>query len=162
MIQTRRPHVVEVDAHRAAIERARLFLRDRVVPVLVALCFAAVGYMAVLRYEPGWVTFGLSCSALTIVFVTAVVRLNSIRPEDTTLSWQVRRVALIMVAGASVTVGIAPIMGPPDWPTWGEVALRWGFALTWITTPNMPPWWRFILFHEEFIERRRSLRGPPK
>jgi hypothetical protein len=31
-----------------------------------------------------------------------------------------------------------------DFPSWREVILRWGMALVWLTTPHMPPWWRYI------------------
>jgi hypothetical protein len=31
-----------------------------------------------------------------------------------------------------------------DYPSWREVMIRWGFALVWITTPHMPPWWRYV------------------
>jgi hypothetical protein len=50
-----------------------------------------------------------------------------------------------MLAGVS---SIAAILGPfsdvPLFPNWRGVLLSWGFAISWLTSPNMPPWWNTI------------------
>jgi hypothetical protein len=50
-----------------------------------------------------------------------------------------------MLAGVS---SIAAILGPfsdvPLFPNWRSVLLSWGFAISWLTSPNMPPWWNTI------------------
>lgn len=80
--------------------------------------------------------------ALVVTLITAVARLNDIDQEDTSKRWHVRRAGLSIVAASSAAMLFAPVMGVHM--SLGCVALAWGFALTWLTTPEMPPWWRWI------------------
>ena len=41
-------------------------------------------------------------------------------------------------------MGGAYVVGYDGPPLWREVIFHVGLALTWITTPNMPPWWKWI------------------
>lgn len=97
----------------------------------------------------------LSVPALMVILVSAITRANDI-PNDAlhkALRWQVRRIGLLLVAAASVMELLTPFtlsrmsLGEV---TWLHAALFWGWALTWFTTPYMPPWWRYILGDHRF------------
>lgn len=108
-------------------------------------------YASSVLVKPGWLTYLLSAGAMVVIAVTALARLDDISPDQCSSRWQVRRAGLIMVGAASIGIGIEPVtilafkgMPMEDFPSWKEVMIRAGFALTWITTPHMPPWWRYI------------------
>jgi len=80
---------------------------------------------------------------MCIVFLTSLARLNDITAMGK--RWQIRRLGLILTGASSVVLVVAPIIDETyAWPTWRFVALSWGFALTWLTTPGMPPWHKYI------------------
>lgn len=108
-------------------------------------------YASSVLVAPGWLTYLLSAGSMIVVAVTALARLDDISPDQCSARWQVRRAGLIMVGAASIGIGVEPVTvlafkGVPmtDFPSWKEVMVRLGFALTWVTTPHMPPWWRYI------------------
>lgn len=91
----------------------------------------------------GWASWALGVPALVILFITAMVRLNDITAIGS--RWFVRRIGLILVGMSSLTLFAAPLMGYAGaFPSWRAVLLFWGMALTWVTTPDTPPWWRYI------------------
>lgn len=92
----------------------------------------------------GIVTYGLSLIPLAIIFVTAIARVNDIGPEKSSTRWDVRRAGLSVVAAASIALMLVPLWGIEHFPSWKELALYVGIALTWLTTPAMPPWWNYI------------------
>lgn len=80
-----------------------------------------------------------------IILATALPRLNDIKREQSSKRWWVRRFGLLMV-GVSMVMLIASYftVGTPYWNQIMRLTGLWGFALTWLTTPSMPPWWRYI------------------
>lgn len=44
-----------------------------------------------------------------------------------------------------------PFLEDPAFPTWRAVVLLWGFALTWLTTPDHPPWDYYITGKYRFL-----------
>lgn len=130
----------------AKMKRARLHLW----PFLFMVALVLILYTASATIQPGWVTFTMSSFALAICAVTSLSRLNDLLPEQSSKRWQARRVGLIMVGAASIGLLVEPVLvwmdgiRMVDFPSWREVMLRWGFALVWITTPHMPPWWRYV------------------
>lgn len=91
----------------------------------------------------GWVSWAMGVPALAIIGITAIVRLNDITAVGK--RWFVRRLGMILVGMSAVTLITAPILGyAGSFPSWRSVLLYWGVALTWLTTPNMPPWWKYI------------------
>lgn len=91
----------------------------------------------------GWVSWAMSVPALAIMAITAVVRLNDITAVGK--RWFVRRLGMILVGTAALSLVAAPLLGYSNsFPSWRAVLLYWGVALTWLTTPNMPPWWKYI------------------
>lgn len=87
---------------------------------------------------PGAASYGLSFVALAMVIVTALARVNDIGVRHGWV-WNLRRIALITTGAASA--GII-LMGEP--PAWKDTMFHVGIALTWFTTPGMPPWWKYI------------------
>lgn len=91
----------------------------------------------------GWITWAMSVPALVILAITAIVRLYDITAVGT--RWFVRRLGMILVGTTAITLIAAPVMDYSNsFPSWRGVLLYWGVALTWLTTPNMPPWWKYI------------------
>ena len=88
--------------------------------------------------------------ALAIILITAIARVNDISKELQSKRWQARRVGLAVSAGASAALLAAPLAGA--YMSCGTAALIWGFALTWLTTPGMPPWWRWISGRDEVVD----------
>ena len=106
-------------------------------------------YAASLVVLPGWLTYGLSFIALTGIGFTALARLDDISSDQTSKRWQVRRAGLVMVVAGAGMIALDPMTSPlqgngTHFPTWNEVMIYWGMFLTWVTTPHMPPWWRYI------------------
>lgn len=100
----------------------------------------------------GWLTYGLSTAALLVIWLTAVARVNDITASGR--RWHLRRLGLVLCGTVAVVLIAAPLFPPVDFPTWNEVLLRWGFAITWFTTPNMPPWWQYISGEERRVDPR--------
>lgn len=83
--------------------------------------------------------------AAVIILVTSVARLNDIKRHQTGKRWWARRLGLLMVAVAmGGTIASFFTVGTPYWRSILQLLMLWGFALTWITTPGMPPWSRYI------------------
>lgn len=111
--------------------------------VVVAACLLGAFVL------PGVVSYLFSLVPLAIVCVTAVARANDIGTDKVEWRWQIRRMGLSIVASASAIAMLGPLAALAAYPTWMTVALYWGFALVWLTTPEMPPWWRWISGHDQ-------------
>lgn len=111
--------------------------------LLMVAVFLGV-YLLSLLLPPGPVTYWLSAVAMVIIWITAVARVNDIGPDKVGRRWHVRRYGLVAV-GAGVFAAATQYGGAYNpFPTWSEVLFRWGIALTWLTTPDQPPWWDMI------------------
>jgi hypothetical protein len=92
---------------------------------------------------PSMTTWALSVPPLAIIIITVAARLQDITALG--LRWWIRRAGMLAVGCAAVGLIAAPLMGyVASIPTWRELLLYWGIALTWLTTPNMPPWHKYI------------------
>ena len=92
----------------------------------------------------GPISWLVAIPADIIIALTALARLNDMPKDQTSKRSQVRRLGFLMAGVAAVGyIGIA-LGGPPQYPPWKSVMLQWGVALAWLTTPGMPPWWRYI------------------
>lgn len=91
--------------------------------------------------------------AATLILITAVTRLNDIRRTQTSKRWWARRVGLLLVS-VSMVMMIASYftVATPYWNQIMRLTGLWGFALTWITTPGMPPWWKYISKYDPKVE----------
>lgn len=91
----------------------------------------------------------LSVIAALVIFITAVARLNDIKRTQTTKRWWVRRLGLFLVIVSMVMlISSYFTISAPYWNSIMSLTGLWGFALTWLTTPNMPPWWNYITKHD--------------
>ncbi len=91
----------------------------------------------------GWISWGIAVPAWLIIAITALARLYDIKHLG--WHWQVRRIGMVLAGVGAVTLIAAPLLDEGIWfPTWRAVLLYWGFALTWLTTPAMPPWHKYI------------------
>lgn len=109
-----------------------------------------IGYFVGNSLGPSMWSYIVALPALAIILITAIARVNDISKELQSKRWQVRRVGLSVSAGASAALLAAPLAGA--YMNWGTTALIWGFALTWLTTPEMPPWWRWISGRDEVVD----------
>lgn len=91
----------------------------------------------------GWTTWALSIPPLGVIILTALARAYDIK--DTSARGFTRKMGMILVAASATSLLISPLLGYTlSFPLWRHVMLYWGFALAWLTTPNMPPWWKYI------------------
>lgn len=118
--------------------------------LLNKLAIASVGATALFLYtigvtvKPGWLTYAVQFPALAIIAITALARVNDIVAERTSLEWQARRTFLSLAGTCAVAYGVAPFWGDV-FPSWLSVAMTWGLAGSWLTTPGMPPWAKYIM-----------------
>ena len=95
------------------------------------------------------------------ILVTALARLNDIRRDQSSKRWWVRRMGLLMVFVAMVLrIGGYFFTFAPYWQQVTVLLFMWGVLLTWMTTPGMPPWWKYIsrndVSPDDTGERRRK------
>ena len=90
--------------------------------------------------------FDIACAvAALLILVTAVAKLNDIKRTQKSKRWWVRRVGLLLVI-VSMVIHLASYVTAyaPYWSQVMRIAGLWGFLLTWMTTPQTPPWWVYI------------------
>lgn len=126
-----------------------LIARQHLLPVLSCVLLVNGFYIASRYIGPGWTTWACSTICIVLMALTAWARLNDIAADKTAFHWQLRRIGLVLVVGGCVGIVFSPwvnIRGQsiPDFPSWKEVMFRLGILLAWMTTPFMPPWYRYI------------------
>lgn len=121
--------------------------------IACAVTFSVVvaAYLLGTYVSPGVVSYLASLIPLGVISITAIARVNDIGKDKVKKRWQYRRAGLSIVAGASFIAMLGPLATLAAYPTWTNVALYWGFAITWFTTPEMPPWWRWISGHKQSL-----------
>lgn len=111
--------------------------------LVLAACLLLGLHWASTSLERGWLSWWLSLPPLVIIVITALARINDI--TATGKRWFFRRLGLLLVAGGALSLGVAPLLGYSlGFPSWTNLVLYYGMATTWITTPNMPPWWKYV------------------
>jgi hypothetical protein len=120
----------------------------QLVPALFLLAALAAFYFLSVTVQPGWLTYGLSAASLIVVIITALARVNDIHIHMAGPRWHIRRFGLVLAGTGAAMMLVIPLT-EQHFPSWRAVLLHMGFALTWFTTPGMPPWWRFIAGKEE-------------
>jgi hypothetical protein len=115
--------------------------------MLATLLLAISGALVYLAsfVQPGWFTYALSVLPLAVISFTALARANDICATLTGWNWQMRRIGLVLTGVATALMILMPLGKTHDFPTWTQVMIDWGVAMTWFTTPGMPPWWNFML-----------------
>ena len=87
-------------------------------------------------------SFFLSAVALFVISITMLARANDLRWRPG-IKWQVRLVGFIL-SGCTPFGLIGLEWTNQDWPTPYEVIFRVGLMCVFLTTPYLPPWWRWI------------------
>lgn len=113
---------------------------------LLSFAFAAVclalTYFISTQPPPGFAAWLAGLPAAVIVAITALVRGNDLPVEVETWRGHVRRAGFYFTGVYAVSFIFRPLSG--DWPGWYSLLALWGGAGTWLTTPNMPPWWDYV------------------
>ena len=124
----------------------QMILSNNKLPIIGTLVAATVLltlFMVGDGAAPSWLTWALTLPAWIITGLTAAARLHDI--TELGKRWFIRRLGMILVASGALALIVAPLLGYSNsFPTWRGSCLYWGFALSWLTTPNMPPWWKYI------------------
>lgn len=126
------------------VQEAVDLARYQMKPFLIALVILIMVFLASSFIHDGFVTYLLTVPALIIIVITAYARVNDIGPDKIGIRWELRKIGLILAGMGAVTILTAPFSTGAFYPTWRGLVLIWGFSLTWLTTPEMPPWWDYI------------------
>lgn len=119
-------------------------LRNNIIPVALISIAAISVYILSLHVETGIRTYLASCVCLCGIGATALARISDIKAEQNTPRWHVRRFGLGMVFAGSIWLMLAPVLSGAPYPGWRNLMFQFGILLVWVTTPGMPPWWRYI------------------
>lgn len=102
----------------------------------------------------------LAFPAWIIVMITAAARLHDLGRDSWELRHHVRRAGLVGV-GAVAVVMIATPFTEDRWfyqaATWRTVMISWSWAIVWLTTEGMPPWYDYILGVHRNVEHWKTL-----
>lgn len=93
------------------------------------------------------VWFVVSTVALILIALTMLCRANDLRWRAG-LKWQFRLVGFVLCGTAPIGI-IGVEWHTSQWPSPYEAVFRVGLALVFITTPYLPPWWRWISGQED-------------
>lgn len=90
----------------------------------------------------------IAAPAWLILVITAAARLHDLGPSHWDLRYHLRRLGLAAV-GAISAIMLATPFTVDRWfyaePTWRGAMNAWAWALVWLTTEGIPPWWDYIL-----------------
>lgn len=126
------------------MKRAKTVLRTNNKAAVAASLALLATYAATQWPVSGAITYILTLLPAAAVGVTALARVNDLSEDHKELRWQVRRVGLILTGVAAFAFVGSVFSAPLEAISWKAVLLMWGLALTWFTTPGMPPWWKYI------------------
>ena len=91
--------------------------------------------------------FIVSAISLLVCTITMVARANDLRWRPG-LKWQVRLLGFILVGALPVGI-IGSEWVTKQWPSPYEAIFRLGLMMVFVTTPYLPPWWRWISGKDE-------------
>lgn len=93
------------------------------------------------------ISYIVSTLALLVIAATMLCRANDLRWQRE-FKWQARLVGFILAGTMPIGV-IGTEWYYADWPSPYEALFRVGLALVFLTTPYLPPWWRWISGKEQ-------------
>lgn len=132
--------------HRLAqwADNAKTVVKKQALPAAISAGLLLGIFELSINVPRGWASWLVGCPASGIIAITSLARANDIKPEMTGMIWHLRRLGFITAGTAAVTYLTVPLAADPMWPSWRAGLLQWGVALSWLTTPGMPPWRRYI------------------
>lgn len=92
--------------------------------------------------HPGWGSYLATFPALSIIAATSLVRIVDMQGWE--IHHAIRRTGFLMVLAFATAIAVSPFTDTPTFPTWTMMVGCWGLAGCWLTTPNMPPWWKWV------------------
>lgn len=105
--------------------------------------------------------FIVSCVALFIISITMLARANDLRLKKGIVP--VSRLLGFIVTGFTPIGVVGHEWITKDFPNFYETAFRFGLMLVFVTTPYLPPYWRFITgWYKGDIYWTDDRRAPPK
>ncbi len=109
----------------------------------LVICAAAVlvVYTMTLFIKEGWITYLISAPAFLAIGLTCLARANAISEDHTGPQWNSRRMGFAIAGSVSLMYLFGPIWD--QYPSWRSTLMAWGVAMVWLTTPDMPPWWKW-------------------
>ncbi len=126
-------------------------MSQHAIALLLTFIVVVAAYLLGAYVSPGVISYLASLPPLAVICITAIARVNDIGKNKVSKRWQFRRMGLSIVASSSAIALLGPLAALAAFPIWSTVALYWGFALVWLTTPEMPPWWRWISGRDEMV-----------
>lgn len=124
--------------------------------MLVAGAVITLFYQLNATVPPGWLSWLTTLPALFVILATAIARLDTIGQDKVAYHWQMKRTGFVLLASLAIVFGLLPFGSEPMFPTWLFSGVAWGLALTWLSTPNQPPWWRFITGEYRVSKKRKN------
>ncbi len=118
--------------------------RRHFIPSLALFLAIIALYVLNQTVTPGLACYLLSIPALALISFTALARVNDIKADQVEWNWHLRRFGLVFAGCGSAAMILAPLGGLIEYPSWTELMIYYGIAMTWFTTPGMPPWWQFM------------------
>jgi hypothetical protein len=125
------------------IRRLPRRIKERLIPLVTVAGLTTMFYSTAGHVQPGVITWAVCLPAWFVLFITALARVNDIKPEQRSFIYQLRRVGLSSVGAAAVAFATGPFTNL-GYPTMVTVVLSWGMAFSWISSPGQPPWWPYV------------------
>lgn len=94
--------------------------------------------------------FLVSAFALLVIAVTMLARANDLRWRRG-FKWNVRLVGFVLAGFAPFGIVAAEFL-TQVFPGFYEVIFRVGVMFVFVTTPYLPPWWKWISGKEELVD----------
>lgn len=137
----------------------RGYVQSQALAILTGIFFIFSLYFLSQAYPENMASYFVGMPALLVVAITSLARLNDIGKDKKGAQWHVRRIGLILSGASAVTLLLSPFSDTPKYPSWTGAMLFWGIALTWLTTPNMPPWDKYVFGKAKalpYVVRKRT------
>lgn len=91
--------------------------------------------------------FLVSTIALVVIAITMLCRAHDLRWRQG-LKWQVRFIGFILCGALPVGIIGSEWLGR-EWPSPYDAMFRLGLMFVFLTTPYLPPWWKWISGKED-------------
>lgn len=117
--------------------------QQQVLPFVASAVLIILLFWMGTSIDRGWGSWAASAPALLVIVITALARLKDM--TDTGFISFLRRNGFILSGCAAVGLLTAPLLGYSNsFPSWRAVFFFWGYALVLFTSPNQPPWNKYI------------------